>query len=108
MGANMADDVSEVVGAGIEGRKSADDKPKSPSDSPLGVLAPFPYSPEPFAELSQGAKGALLALDDICTKALGVPSGQKLTASQKEPKPGDSEHVKRMKASAKGFAAMHH
>jgi len=69
MGANMADDVSEVVGAGIEGRKSADDKPESPSDSPLGVLAPFPYSPEPFAELSQGAKGALLALDDICTKA---------------------------------------
>jgi len=65
----MADDVSEVVGAGIEGRKSADDKPESPSDSPLGVLAPFPYSPEPFAELSQGAKGALLALDDICTKA---------------------------------------
>jgi hypothetical protein len=40
--------------------------------------------------------------------ALGVPRGQKLTASQKEPKAGDSEHVRRMKASAKGFAAMHH
>lgn len=39
--------------------------------------------------------------------ALGIPRGKKLTASQKEPKPGDSEHVKRMKASAKGFAAMH-
>jgi hypothetical protein len=41
-------------------------------------------------------------------RALGVPEGQKLSASQKEPKPGDSEHVKRMKASAKGFAAMQH
>ena len=40
--------------------------------------------------------------------ALGIPRGKKLTASQKEPKPGDSEHVKHMKASAKGFAAMHH
>jgi hypothetical protein len=40
--------------------------------------------------------------------ALGIPRGQKLTASQKEPKAGDSEHVRRMKASAKGFAAMHH
>jgi hypothetical protein len=41
-------------------------------------------------------------------EALGVPQGQKLTASEKEPKPGDSEHVKRMKASAAGFAAMKH
>jgi hypothetical protein len=41
-------------------------------------------------------------------RALGVPEGQKLSASQKEPKPGDSEHVKRMKASAKGFASMSH
>ena len=41
-------------------------------------------------------------------RALGVPEGQKLSASQKEQKAGDSEHVKRMKASAKGFAAMSH
>ena len=41
-------------------------------------------------------------------RALGVPEGQKLSASQKEPKSGDSEHVKRMKASTKGFAAMNH
>ena len=40
--------------------------------------------------------------------ALGIPRGQTLTASQKEPKAGDSEHVKRMKASAKGVAAMRH
>src|SRR5208337_1220627 len=63
----MADDVSEVVGAGTEGKNS--DQPESPNDSPLGVYAPFPYSPEPFAELSDGARGTLLALDDICTKA---------------------------------------
>jgi hypothetical protein len=41
-------------------------------------------------------------------RALGVPEGQKLTAGEKEPKPGDSSHVKHMKASAKGFAAMNH
>ena len=35
--------------------------------------------------------------------ALGIPRGEKLTASEKEPKPGDSSHVKHMKASAKGF-----
>jgi hypothetical protein len=40
--------------------------------------------------------------------ALGIPRGEKLTASEKEPKPGDSSHVKHMKASAKGFAAMKH
>jgi len=40
--------------------------------------------------------------------ALGIPQVQKLTASEKEPKPGDSEHTKRMKASAAGFAAMKH
>ena len=63
----MADSVPEVVGTGTEGKHS--DQSESPSDSPLGVYSPFPYSPEPFAELSQGAKGALLQLDDICTKA---------------------------------------
>ena len=41
-------------------------------------------------------------------RARGVPEGQTLTASEKEPKPGDSEHTKRMKASAAGFAAMRH
>jgi len=40
--------------------------------------------------------------------ALGISQGTKLTAAQKEPKPGDSSHVKHMKASAKGFAAMKH
>jgi hypothetical protein len=40
--------------------------------------------------------------------ALGIPRSKTLTAAEKEPKPGDSSHVKHMKASAKGFAAMHH
>ena len=55
-----------------------------------------------------GEKGSFTVHKGKLHQALGIPQGQKLTASQKEPKPGDSEHVKRMKASAKGFAAMHH
>jgi hypothetical protein len=55
-----------------------------------------------------GSKGSFSVNRGGLHRALGVPEGQKLSASQKEPKPGDSEHVKRMKASAKGFAAMHH
>lgn len=43
-------------------------KPESANDSPLGVYAPFPYSAEPFAELSQDAKSALIQLDIIATK----------------------------------------
>jgi hypothetical protein len=61
------DSVPEVVGAGTEGKNSID-KPENPNDSPLGVYAPFPHSPEPFAELSDVARGALIGLDDICTK----------------------------------------
>src|ERR1035437_590678 len=44
------------------------DNPESPNNSPLGVYAPFDYSSEPFAELSEDAKGALMQLDIICTK----------------------------------------
>ena len=58
--------------------------------------------------VSLGEKGGFTVHKGGLHEALGVPQGQKLTASQKEPKPGDSEHVKRMKASAKGFAAMRH
>jgi hypothetical protein len=49
-------------------RGGSSDQPESPNDSPLGVYASFPYSPEPFAELSDVARGALIELDDICTK----------------------------------------
>jgi hypothetical protein len=52
------DSVPEVVGAGTEGKNT--DAPESPNDSPLGVYASFPYSPEPFAELSDKARGTLI------------------------------------------------
>ena len=55
-----------------------------------------------------GSHGSFSVNKDGLHRALGIPEGQKLTASEKEPKSGDSEHVKRMKASAKGFAAMKH
>ena len=63
----MPDTVPEVVGAGTEGKNT--EQSESPNDSPLGVYAPFPFSQEPFAELSDKARGTLLSLDDICTKA---------------------------------------
>lgn len=47
---------------------SLDTKPESPNDSPLGVYAPFPYSREPFAELSKEGRAALMGLDVIATK----------------------------------------
>jgi hypothetical protein len=57
------------VGTGMEGAKGgSDSQPESPNSSPLGVFAPFPYSPEPFAELSDAARGALIGLDNIATK----------------------------------------
>lgn len=43
-------------------------KPEGPNDSPLGVYAPFPWSAEPFAELSKDAQAALMGLDDIASK----------------------------------------
>ena len=49
-------------------RGGSSDQPEDPNDSPLGVYAPFPFSPESFAELSDVARGALIGLDDICTK----------------------------------------
>lgn len=42
---------------------------EKPSDSAIGVYAPFPYSPEPFAELSKEAQQTLMGLDDIATKS---------------------------------------
>jgi len=55
-----------------------------------------------------GEKGGFTTHKGGLHDALGIPRSEKLTASDKEPKPGDSEHVKRMKASAAGFAAMKH
>lgn len=41
---------------------------ENPNDSPLGIYASFPYSPEPFADLSEGARSALIQLDNIATQ----------------------------------------
>jgi hypothetical protein len=59
-------------------------------------------------KVNLGSRGSFEVKKGGLHDALGIPRGQKLTASDKEPKPGDSEHVKHMKASAKGFAAMRH
>ncbi len=55
-----------------------------------------------------GEKGSFSVHEGGLHEALGIPKDEKIPASKKEPKPGDSEHVRRMKASAKGFAAMKH
>ena len=55
-----------------------------------------------------GSKGSFKEHPGALHRALGVPEGDKIPASDKEPKPGDSEHLKRMKASARGFASMNH
>jgi hypothetical protein len=65
MGNNMPDDKPTTVNT--EGSRRGESF-ENPNDSPLGVFASFPYSPEPFAELSDTARGALLALDEIATK----------------------------------------
>jgi len=44
------------------------EQPEKPEDSPLGAYAPFDWSSEPFADLSNDAKGVLMQLDVIATK----------------------------------------
>ena len=67
----MSDENVVSQNSGLEAdtkRGGSSDQPEDPNDSPLGVYAPFPFSPEPFATLSDTARGALIGLDDICTK----------------------------------------
>lgn len=44
------------------------DAKENPNETPLGVYAPFPYSPEPFVDLSQDGRAALITLDGIATR----------------------------------------
>jgi hypothetical protein len=53
-----------------------------------------------------GSKGSFKEHPGALHRALGVPQGEKIPAAEKQPEPGDSEHLKRMKASARGFASM--
>lgn len=55
-----------------------------------------------------GEKGGFSVHEGGLHRALGIPEDEKIPASDLEPKPGDSSHTKHMKASAKGFKAMHH
>jgi hypothetical protein len=65
----LEETVSQNTGTGMEGSKGgSDSQNENPNDSPLGVYAPFPHSPEPFADLSDIARGALLQLDNIATQ----------------------------------------
>lgn len=41
-------------------------------------------------------------------ESLGIPQGEKIPASAKEPHPGDSKHLAEMRRSAKGFSKMKH
>ncbi len=59
---------NDNVPTDVGGKGGSDAKPENPNDSPLGVYAPFPYSPEPFADLSEKGRAALIGLDDIATK----------------------------------------
>jgi hypothetical protein len=76
----MADTTSAEVGVGTSSTR-ADEVTESPNDSPLGVYAPFPYSSEPFADLSMDARQALLGgLDNLATKS--DTSGRRLEVEQ--------------------------
>src|SRR6185295_3534378 len=66
--AELMDNDSAQVPQTMPSDPPKQDKPEGPGDSPLGVYAPFPYSAEPFAELSPDAKRALSQLDDIASK----------------------------------------
>lgn len=55
-----------------------------------------------------GEKGSFKEHPGALHEALGIPLGDKVPAGDKQPKPGDSSRLRRMKASARGFAAMKH
>ncbi len=67
----MADEYSKDVNTETTNAPSAPmpyEQPERPEDSPLGSLAPIEFSSEPFADLSEDAKGALMQLDILATK----------------------------------------
>jgi hypothetical protein len=58
-------------------------------------------------EVDLGGKGSFTVHKGGLHKALGIPEDEKIPANRPTPHEGDSSHLKHMKASAKGFAAMH-
>jgi len=55
-----------------------------------------------------GEKGRFQIRKGALHRALGIPEDETIPASKKETHEGDSPKLRRMKASAKGFAAMKH
>ena len=55
-----------------------------------------------------GEKGSFTVEKGALHRALGIPQGEKIPASAKEPHSGDSPRLARMRASAKGFSKMKH
>lgn len=55
-----------------------------------------------------GSKGSFSVKKGALHEMLGVPESSPIPASDLKPKPGDSPLLRRRKASAKGFKAMHH
>jgi len=55
-----------------------------------------------------GKKGSFSVKKGALHAMLGVPEGEKIPASKLAPHAGDSPLLRRRKASAKGFKAMHH
>jgi hypothetical protein len=70
----------------------------------------FSHLPEKkgMSEVNLGKKGSFHVKKGALHSMLGVPQGEKIPASKLESHPGDSPLLKRRKASAKGFKAMHH
>ena len=59
-------------------------------------------------KVNLGLKGSFTEKPGALHKMLHVPMGEKIPESKLESHPGDSELLKRRKASAKGFAGMKH
>ena len=61
-----------------------------------------------MANVDLGKRGSFNVKKGALHKMLGIPEDEKIPASDLAPKPGDSPLLRRRKASAKGFKAMHH
>ncbi len=58
-------------------------------------------------EVDLGKKGSFKVKKGALHEMLGIPQGEKIPESKLAPRPGDSSLLRRRKASAKGFRAMH-
>ncbi len=72
----------------------------------------FSHLPEKHSmkteHVSLGHKGSFNVKKGALHEMLGVPQDEKIPASKLESHAGDSPLLRRRKASAKGFKAMHH